>query len=270
MAQKQQFNLTLIGISFLLLALITHMTGATVRANKPIAQDSANIGITITGTLEKPDIIARDDYAITNQNEPVTIDILVNDEAFNSVLVKSTLEVLTQPSNGQATRIDYNPSEVSLQQKVSLLNKTASNPIDYNLPPAPLESKVLLLNEPPSGEINITQDYRAKYTPNQDFYGNDEFTYKICNDKSMCDEATVFIEVKRVIPPEGPKPKPKPQTPVPFVPLPVTGGQMIITASIMSSMSATLLACWLFITRKKKDLKDLNGHKLKSNRTKDK
>jgi hypothetical protein len=166
-----------------------------VVAEEPIAQDSANIKLTITGTLSEPVIEALDDYATTEQNQPVLIDVLANDQAKYAELDRDTLEIIAQPKHGQA----------------------------------------------------IVANQQANYSPNRDFFGNDEFTYRICNTQAMCDEAKVFVEVRQTSQPEPQPPEPEPQEPL--VPLPITGGSALITASALSA--ATTAGLFLFIFRRR-------------------
>jgi len=63
--------------------------------------DDAKVTITI---LAPP--IAEDDFEVTDENEPVDIDILDNDTDPDGVIVPGTVEVLSGPANGAITNID--------------------------------------------------------------------------------------------------------------------------------------------------------------------
>jgi hypothetical protein len=169
----------------LLLGLICLSPGQpTVSATEPVAQAQANVSIRVMGSLPEYSIQANDDYATTQQNEPVFIEVLANDLSLNSQLDNNTLIITKPPSHGKV-------------------------------------------------EVTASKT-KIKYTPNPGFYGQDQFTYRICNTAFMCDWAEVYIEVTKA--PE-PKPEPKPESPVD---LPVTGGNTLLTVSLISSF--TLLA----------------------------
>lgn len=61
------------------------------------------------------------------------------------------------------------------------------------------ESSLNIFPDVSNGTTEILTDNTVEYTPNQDFIGDDEFTYTICNG-SVCDTADVFITVNPIPP----------------------------------------------------------------------
>jgi hypothetical protein len=129
------------------------------------------------------------------------------------------------------------------------------------------KTSLKVVTNPANGVVEIDNN-QINYQPNNNFYGNDQFRYEICNTQMACDEANVFVEVKRIIP-TNPEPKPEPEPQPPLVPLPITGGAVIATISAMSSAVISLFGVWFFILRKKNFYDSGNGsslHKLKRRR----
>ncbi len=110
---------------------------------------NATVNITVTQVIAGNNpIIANDDNASTNMNTAVVINVLANDSDYENNIDISSINVLTQPTNGTAVA---NTS---------------------------------------TGEIT--------YTPNINFFGNDSFTYSICDAGTptiTCDNATVNVTV---------------------------------------------------------------------------
>ncbi|MFC1640766.1 Ig-like domain-containing protein [Patescibacteria group bacterium] len=108
---------------------------------------------TVTITILSPPIAANDSES-TDENTPVTIDILDNDIDLDGVLEPSTVQVLTGPSNGNVT-------------------------------------------------VN-TSTGEATYTPDPGFTGpTDVFTYEVCDNDGLCDDAEVVITINENAPPEA-------------------------------------------------------------------
>lgn len=62
------------------------------------------------------------------------------------------------------------------------------------------ESSLTILSNPLGGIVTInTTDYTITYTPNTGFWGDDQFTYSVCDNGNpapvTCDQATVFVTV---------------------------------------------------------------------------
>ncbi len=52
-------------------------------------------------------------------------------------------------------------------------------------------------SNPSNGTLTFNSDGSYQYTPNLNFYGNDQFTYQVCDDGSpvLCDAATVYFTI---------------------------------------------------------------------------
>ena len=66
--------------------------------------------------------------------------------------------------------------------------------VDGNLDPTTVE----VVSGPSNGTVVNNGDGSITYTPNQDYVGEDEFTYQICNLDGLCDTAIVSITVTPV------------------------------------------------------------------------
>ena len=63
--------------------------------------------------------------------------------------------------------------------------------VDGNLDP----TSAMVLEGPSNGTVTNNGDGTFTYTPNENFNGEDSFTYEICDTDDLCDTATVNIEV---------------------------------------------------------------------------
>jgi hypothetical protein len=114
----------------------------------PALCDQAVVSITVTEVVPgNNQIIANNDNATTDMNQPVVIDVVSNDVDAENQVVPGSVNIVTNPINGTVT-----------------VNST-------------------------SGSIT--------YTPNIGWFGNDSFTYSICDGGTpvTCDTATVNITV---------------------------------------------------------------------------
>lgn len=114
----------------------------------PALCDQALVTITVTEVVPGNNpIIANNDNATTDMNQPVVIDVVSNDVDAENQVVPGSVSIVSNPSNGSVT-----------------VNAT-------------------------SGAIT--------YTPNNGWFGNDSFTYAICDGGTpvTCDTATVNITV---------------------------------------------------------------------------
>jgi hypothetical protein len=110
--------------------------------------DQAQVIITITEVVPGNNpVIANDDNATTDMNQPIVINVIGNDVDAENQLVPNSVSIVTNPSNGSVT-----------------INTT-------------------------TGEIT--------YTPNNGFFGSDNFSYTICDGgaPATCDTANVNIIV---------------------------------------------------------------------------
>lgn len=56
-----------------------------------------------------------------------------------------------------------------------------------------------IISNPTKGTATLLNSDSIRYTPNKDFYGNDQMMYSVCDASNACDTATVFITVKQTI-----------------------------------------------------------------------
>lgn len=86
----------------------------TVRDNDGAVSNVATVNITILSVNDPP--VAVDDFATTDVNAPVTIDVLANDFDIDGTLEPSTVTIITGPTHGVATvnpvtgEINYTPN----------------------------------------------------------------------------------------------------------------------------------------------------------------
>lgn len=52
-----------------------------------------------------------------------------------------------------------------------------------------------LINQPSNGTVILNEDGTFEYTPNAGYTGTDMFTYEICDEEGLCDEAIVTITI---------------------------------------------------------------------------
>jgi hypothetical protein len=114
--------------------------------------DTAQVDVTVTGINDPP--TADDDDAATDEDTPVTIDVLKNDDDSDGELDPSTVRRISGPSHGSAS-------------------------------------------------VN-TSTGKITYSPSANWYGEDAFTYEVCDDgmppppQPLCDTATVDITVNEI------------------------------------------------------------------------
>jgi len=105
--------------------------------------DTATVTVNVVAGDDPP--VAQDDNALTSEDQPISIDILANDNDPDGDLDPTSVIVTVQPVNGTVA-------------------------ID-----------------PVTGE--------ATYSPDENFHGQDVFTYQVCDSEGVCDEASVAITV---------------------------------------------------------------------------
>ena len=101
-----------------------------------------------------------------------------------------TLTVLPQNSAPVAVD-DFYETEEELSISGNVLDND-SDPEGQNL-----TVNTTLISSPIGGSVNMNSDGSFVYTPNDDFTGNDTFSYEVCDDgtPSSCAQATVTIDV---------------------------------------------------------------------------
>ncbi|MCO6484212.1 MAG: gliding motility-associated C-terminal domain-containing protein, partial [Saprospiraceae bacterium] len=71
--------------------------------------------------------------------------------------------------------------------KIRVLSNDIFNPLSL--------AEVVILDLPAHGQVGVLHDLDVLYTPEQDFCGQDSFTYQLCTDAG-CDTATVYVDVQ--------------------------------------------------------------------------
>ena len=208
-----------------------------------ISLNAATATINVDSVNDAP--VATDDTATTNEDTPVTIDVLGNDTDVDSALDPASVTVVDEPDNGSFNietdgSITYTPDldfsgEDSFTYTVADVEGLASNSatvaitvdpvndapvaiddtdttnedtsvtidvlgndtdVDSALDPA----SVTVDNGPSNGNFTIdSTNGSITYTPDQDFFGNDSFTYIVADVEGLLsNSATVTITVDPV------------------------------------------------------------------------
>src|SRR5690606_15571653 len=58
-----------------------------------------------------------------------------------------------------------------------------------------LTVKTTLVSNPANGQVALNSNGSYTYSPNAGFTGKDSFTYEICDQDGMCDQAKVAVSV---------------------------------------------------------------------------
>lgn len=183
-----------------------------------------------------PILIANDDSVTTDEDVPITIDVMTNDDLSGTGLF--FVSSVTQPSNGVAkinsdNTITYTPNQdffgsdsfqYTASDSAGLLQDSATvsitiNPV--NDPPVANddfvttdkntsvsffaeendfdvdgdEIFVISVMQGTNGVTEISSNGAITYTPNQNFIGNDSFTYSLSDSNGRTDIATVTVTV---------------------------------------------------------------------------
>ncbi|MEJ6981516.1 Ig-like domain-containing protein [Pedobacter sp. P351] len=87
-----------------------------------------------------------------------------------------------------------NNDNFTLKENQILTDVLSKNDTDPNSDPL----KYTTISQPLHGLISINQDGSFTYTPDKDYTGNDEFTYKACDPSGACDDARVSLVIQAV------------------------------------------------------------------------
>ncbi|WP_236642010.1 Ig-like domain-containing protein [Dokdonia sinensis] len=195
-----------------------------------ITDDNGNTSTaTVTVVIsDTPD--AMDDTATTDEDEPVTIDVLDNDGLGSE---PTTVTDVTDPANGTVTinadgTITYTPDPdfngtdtfeytitdddgntstatvtVVVVSTPDAVDDTASTNEDTSVDIAVLDNDdlgtepttITDVTDPANGTVTINGDGTVTYTPDMDFNGTDTFEYTITDDNGNTSTATVTIIV---------------------------------------------------------------------------
>lgn len=138
---------------------------SAVTSNQALAVSLGEIGI-LSLLVDIEQNFAQSDSAITGQGEALTIDVLLNDVALQQEAIMTT-----QVNN--LRRVD----------KV------------FNAATEIVSSSVVIIEAPKQGQASVNDQGQISYTPNSEFYGNDELIYSVTNDAGQSSRASVKIEV---------------------------------------------------------------------------
>lgn len=195
----------------------------------------AVIAIVVGSSESQGYFIAQNDFVVTNEDEAVVIDVLVNDTVVNPQLTQVTLTAL--PTHGEVTvnddgTINYQPSEdyngydsfiygigeTSSVAAIAVVSVTIS-PVSDGSPIAQddairvrkgsttqiavlendtakdLPLNVTIKTAPTHGVVNVNTDNTLTYTPDVGWAGQDTLVYDITDIDKETDDATVMITV---------------------------------------------------------------------------
>ncbi len=191
--------------------------------------------VTISVNVANDIIIAKDDTAETNEDTPVVIDVLINDSDIDGDMLtvtdvtyasKGTVEIIysgkeirytpNENQNGDDlftyTVSDNNGSEVNAEVKVTIkpvndapvakddtaeLYENSTIIIDVLLNDMDVDNELSIseVSDPTNGTVEIIEGKEISYTPFDDIFGEDSFTYSIDDGDTKVD-ALVSIAIK--------------------------------------------------------------------------
>ena len=118
-----------------------------------------------------------------------TLTIANTDGSLNSGTATVTVTVNVSPNAAD----DLAETESNIPFDIDILvNDTDADGI---IDPA----SVTIIEEPENGTVVINTDGTVTYTPDEDFIGDDMFTYQVCDNDDLCDTATVSVVVAGVL-----------------------------------------------------------------------
>ncbi|WP_048753330.1 cadherin-like domain-containing protein, partial [Crocosphaera watsonii] len=214
----------------------------TVEDNEGLISNTATVDLKINSINDEP--IAVDDIVITDEDTPITINILDNDNDVDGSLNVDSIIITTQPNNGIVEvnndgTVTYTPNnnyngedsftytvedEEGLVSNEATVNITVNavndkpvanndtvetdeeiavtinildndNDIDSNINP----ESIVITTQPTNGTLEVNNDGTVTYSPNNNYNGEDSFTYTIEDAEGlMSNEATVNIIVNAV------------------------------------------------------------------------
>jgi hypothetical protein len=206
------------------------------------ASATAPVTITVQAVNDPP--IAAKDSPKTDEDTPVTIDVLSNDYDVDDKLNPASIRITKTTTHGTA-RVDQrtglityapapnysgadgftyricdpsgacDPADVSIAIAAVNDRPTAANDTATTLEDKPIGISVLandgdidgrlsfasvrVIGNPRSGKTVVNQSNgRIGYTPNPNYFGDDQFTYQVCDDGGACASATVSVNITPV------------------------------------------------------------------------
>ncbi|MDR5591991.1 Ig-like domain-containing protein, partial [Christiangramia sp. SM2212] len=198
--------------------------------------DTATVFVTVNPVNDAP--VANDDSAVTDEDTAVVIEVLENDVDVDgdeltvvsvtdpengSVVINedgtvtytpntdfegedeftytiedeeglsdtATVTVIVAPTNDAPVANDDN---AVTDEDTAVVIYVLENDTDADGD----ELTVVSVTQPSNGTVVINEDGTVTYTPNENFNGNDEFTYTIEDEEGLSDTATVFVTVNPV------------------------------------------------------------------------
>jgi gliding motility-associated-like protein len=196
--------------------------------------DSALVTVTVKAT-ENNEPIATDDLVTTHREVPVNIYVLSNDTGLEDTPLTLTIVNEVNPSIGTVqivgnTYIRFTPAQgylgvttfsyrvedvdgdydiatvtvtvistliavndnVEVKRNESIIIDILANDMGIS----DITPEVTLIYHPTQGTAVINPDNTVTYTPDLDYFGADELTYRVCSQYGQCSEAVVSIDVK--------------------------------------------------------------------------
>ena len=103
----------------------------------------------------------------------------------------STCSMTVTVNAGPIAMDDYDTTQMNVPVSVAVLMNDTD--CDENINKGTLQ----VITTPENGFAMIdTQKGEILYTPNADFFGEDTFSYRICDESGLCDEAMVYIHIE--------------------------------------------------------------------------
>jgi CSLREA domain-containing protein len=126
---------------------------------------------------------------------PDTFTYTANDGIDDSNVATVTLTV--NPVNDPPVA---NNNDFSLDENTSATFDVTANDtdVDGNLDPTSANTDCATCSEPSNGTLVNNGDGTFTYTPDENFFGSDSFSYEVCDTNGACETATVTITVNPV------------------------------------------------------------------------
>ena len=199
--------------------------------------DSATVTVTVSGVNDAPDAV--DDEVSTDEDTPVDIDVLANDDDVDAS-DELTVSITADPADGTAVAnedgsVTYTPDEnffgedsftyqvddgnggldtaavtvtvdpinddpLAVDDSAETDEDTATD-IDVLDNDSDVDEDSLSVTidaDPSDGTAEVNEDGSITYTPDEDFFGEDSFTYQVDDGNGGFDTATVTVTVNAV------------------------------------------------------------------------
>ncbi|MDH3308253.1 MAG: Ig-like domain-containing protein, partial [Acidimicrobiia bacterium] len=195
--------------------------------------DTATVSISVVAVPDPP--VANGDSVKTNEGTQATWNVAANDTDPDGDLDLDSITIVTAPTNGTVDSIGtgtitYTPTGAGTDSLVyricdstpTCVTATVNITID-NLPDPPVAideavgtdedtprtwtlsasdvdgnldwNTLSVVSGPSNGTLDLNGSGSVTYTPTQDYYGSDSFTYQVCDTTGLCDSATVSLTV---------------------------------------------------------------------------